>query len=269
MTTNFVHSLELAHDQRLTAFRTAQAGARHGAKREASRGDEGGGEAGHPPPIGDKLRAAVDAGSIHSFVSGLGGDAMSDVLYSTQLAQRAASAKFDRFKATREWYGVYLDVLERLGWAGEGLAFNQRDTLAGEFRMDRAALDVIAAVAAGGQLAILVKTLDAMKMLGEGDRPLRIFDLQALGELSGNFQIGAAQRGDNGATSPALGAFHFRAADNRRKFLFFGWGARAVEFWTAVSKLTLNPDLYAVHRASVVAKLKADASDYVAALEIK
>ena len=186
-----------------------------------------------------------------------------------QLAQRAASGKFDRFSQTKEWYGVYADVLDRLGWVGEGFAFSQRDTSAGEFRMDRAALDVIATVAAGGQLAILVRTLDALKTLGEGDRPLRIFDLQALGELSGNFQIGAAQKADNGATSMALGAFHFRAADNRGKFLFFGWGAKAVEFWTAVAKLTLNPDLYAVHRAAVVAKLKADAADYIDALEIK
>ncbi len=265
MTRSFVHSLEIARDSRLAELRLPGAESIDEARRGAS--DKR--AAGQPPPIGDKLRAAVDAGSILSFVSGLGADAMSDVLYSIQLAQRAASGKFDRFKATREWYGVYVDVLDRLGWAGEGFAFSQRDTLAGEFRMDRAALDVIAAVAAGGQLAILVKTLDALKTLGEGDRALSIFDLQAMSELSGNFQIGAAQKADNGATSLALGAFHFRAADNRRKFLFFGWGAKAVESWTAVSKLTLNPDLYAVHRKAVVAKLKADASDYIDALEIK
>jgi hypothetical protein len=191
MAESFVHSLDIMRDSRLIQFRREEVKRGFEPRRGTS---EGAAEAaGQPPPIGDKLRAAVDAGSILSFVSGLGADAMSDVLYSTQLAQRAASAKFDRFKATREWYGVYVDVLDRLGWAGEGFAFNQRDTLAGEFRMDRAALDVIAAVAAGGQLAILVKTLDALKTLGEGDRPLRIFDLQAMGELSGNFQIGAAQ----------------------------------------------------------------------------
>ena len=97
-------------------------------------------------------------------------------------------------------------MLDRLGWVGEGLAFSQRDTSASQFSMDKAALDVIATVAAGNQLAILVKTLDALKKLGEGDRSLRIFDLQAMQELSGNFQIGAAQQAENGATSMALGA---------------------------------------------------------------
>ncbi len=165
--------------------------------------------------------------------------------------------------------GAYVDVLDRLGWVGEGLAFSQRDTSAGAFSMDKAALDVIAAVAAGGQLALLVKTLDALKKLGEGDRPLRIFDRQAMQDLSGNFQIGAAQRADNGATSMALGAFHFRASDNRGKFLFFSWGAKSVAFWTAVRKMTLNEALYADHRDAVIARLKADASDYIDALEIK
>jgi hypothetical protein len=263
MTKSFVHSIELASDERLAAFRLATPWAADAARR----GD--GAETDHPLQGSDKLRAAVDGGSIVSFVAGLNAEQMSDVLYSTQLAQRAASAKFDRFAATREWYGAYIDVLDRLGWVGEGLAFSQRDTSAGQFSMDKAALDVIATVAAGNQLAILVRTLDTLKKLGEGDRPLRIFDLQAMQELSGNFQIGAAQKAENGATSMALGAFHFRASDNRGKFLFFSWGAKAVEFWTAVRKMTLNDALYGTHRDAVIARLKADAADYIDALEIK
>ncbi len=265
MTTSFVHSLDLAFDARLVAFRPD-------AHAEDLMGMRGGAEPGAgaaaSPPNSDNLRAAVDAGSIVSFVSGLSAEETSDVLYSTQLAQRAASAKFDRFAATKDWYGVYLDVLDRLGWAGEALAFTERKTLAGKFSMDRSALDVIAAIATGAQLAILVKTLDTLKKLGEADRPLKIFDLQAMREASGNFQIGAAQKADNGSVSVALGAFHFRASDDRGKFLFWSWGAEEVSFWTAVRKMTLNADLYAVHRPAVVAKLKADAADYVDELAI-
>ena len=106
------------------------------------------------------------------------------------------------------------------------------------------------------------------RLLGEGDRALRIFEIQAAKDLSGNFQIGAAQKADNAALSLALGAFHFETNDHRGKFLFFAWGAEEIRFWTAVCKMTLNRDLYSVHRRAVVAKLKADAADYVAELEI-
>ena len=172
------------------------------------------------------------------------------------LSNSAASAKHDRFAAIEAWYGVYVDVLERLGWAGEAFAFVEAKSASGTLKMDRAALEVIQAIATGGQLAILVETMETLKKLGDCDRPIRIFDIQARQDLSGNFQIGAAQKGDNGAISVALGAFRFSASDNRGTFLFWNWGAEEVKFWTAVQKLTLNPDLYGVHRAAVVAKLK-------------
>jgi hypothetical protein len=264
MADSFVPSLEIAHDARLTPWRlpTVELGI------DARRGKAEAAPIEAPPAIGDNLRAAVNAGSILSFVSGLNAREMSDVLYSMQIAQRAASAKHDRFAATEAWYGVYVDVLERLGWAGEAFAFVEAKSASGTLKMDRAALEVIQAIATGGQLAILVKTMETLKKLGDGDRPIRIFDVQARQDLSGNFQIGAAQKGDNGAISVALGAFRFSASDNRGTFLFWSWGAEQVKFWTAVQKMTLNPDLYTVHRAAVVAKLKADAADYVAELEI-
>jgi hypothetical protein len=49
--------------------------------------------------------------------------------------------------------------------------------------MDKSALEIIAAIATGNQLAILVKTLETLKKLGEKDRPLEIFDLQAMQDL--------------------------------------------------------------------------------------
>ena len=45
-------------------------------------------------------------------------------------------------------------------------------------------------------------------------------------------------------------------------------GAEEIHFWTAVSKATLNRVLYSVHRQAVIAKLAADAPDYVANLDI-
>ena len=266
MTKSFVPSLKIAHDDRLIpppVRRAKGMAATRGDKFERADVPEA------PPAIRDNLRAAVNAGSILSFVTGLSAEEIVDVLYSTQIAQRAASAKHDRFAATEDWYGSYVDVLERLGWVGEAFAFSEAKSASGKLQMDRAALDVIQAIASGGQLAILVKTMETLKKLGKNDRPLRIFDIQARQDLSGNFQIGAAQKGDNGAVSVALGAFRFRVSDNRGVFLFFGWGAEEVKFWTAVRKMTLNRDLYAVHRAAVIAKLKADAANYVDELSIK
>ncbi len=76
MARSFVHSLDIAHDGRLAQFRVAEAKHEFAPRRGPS---EDRAESDRPPPINDKLRAAVDAGSIVSFVSGLGAEQMSDV----------------------------------------------------------------------------------------------------------------------------------------------------------------------------------------------
>ena len=258
---NFVKTAELA---RLDRADTGETEPVFEALLRRSLGDQ-------PPPadgFGNGLRAAVNAGSILSFVADLTPEEKSDVLFSTQFAQRAASAKHDRFGRTDDWYRVYIEVMERLGWTGEGFAFTQRLSSSGEFRMDKSALDVIATIATGNQLAILVKALDTMKSLAEEDGAIRVFELQAVAELSGNYQLGAVQRAENGALALALGGFRFRTDDRRRRVLFWKWGSEEIEFWAAAQKMTLNAKHYTDLRRTVAERLGAEASAYIVGIDI-
>lgn len=67
-------------------------------------------------PLPANLKAAVDAGSLLSFVEGLSVQEREDVLYSVQLAQRAATGQFDRFTQTHLWYQKYSKCWKT--WAG-------------------------------------------------------------------------------------------------------------------------------------------------------
>jgi hypothetical protein len=232
------------------------------------RSAEAGGGAGLAPPVPEDLQAAVDTGSILSFVDGVSGTEKDDVLYSVQLAQRGASGVFDRFTQTEAWYSKYTEILETIGWAGEQFAFARYDQSQGQLHMDQAALSIISAIATQNQLAVLQEALGALKSLAEGDGPMKLFDFHTSAEASGNFQMGAVQKSDNGALSLALGGFHFKANDNRRRFLFFGWGKQDVEFWTGARKLTLNERLYADHRDKVRQKLGAAAADFIEGLTL-
>jgi hypothetical protein len=190
------------------------------------------------------------------------------VLYSVQLAQRAASGSHDRFTETQAWYRKYVEILENLGWATEQFAFTRFDQSEGEFRMDKAALAIITAIATQNQLAVLQQAVSALSRLAEADGTIRLFDFHSSLEGSGNFQLGAVQRGANGALSMALGAFYFRSVDERRRFLFWRWGAQDVHFWTGAQRMTFNADFYARRRADVVAKLEKTASSYIADLKL-
>ena len=212
--------------------------------------------------------AKVDVGSLLSFVDGVEEQEMNDVLYSVQLAQRGATGAHDRFTETQAWYRKYLEILENLGWASEQFAFTRFEQHEGEFRMDQAALAIITAIAMQNQLAVLQQSLAALSKLAEDDHTIRLFDFHSSIQGSGNFQLGSVQRAANGALSMALGAFYFRSVDDRKRFLFFQWGAREVNFWTSAQRMTLNRDFYARRRADVIAKLEADAADFLSELKL-
>ena len=212
--------------------------------------------------------ASVNVGSLLSFVDGVTEEDKNDVLYSVQLAQRAASGSFDRFTQTQFWYQKNTEVLQALGWASEQFSFSLFKQDEGEFRMDQAALGIITAIASQNQLAVLKQAVDALAKLADDDGPITLFDFHSSMQSSGNFQLGAVQRSENGAVSMAVGSFYFHAIDDRRRFLFFRWGARKIQFWTAAQRMTLNKDFYARRRADVIAKLDADAKDFIADLKI-
>lgn len=226
------------------------------------------GEGDGKPSLPTNLQAAVDAGGIVSFVSGVDETEKTDILLSVQFAQRAANAAHDRFAETRAWYGKYCEVLEAVGWATEQFAFAQHQQERGDFSMDKAALAVIAELATGNQLGALTTSISALEQLAESDGAITIFDYHAVADLSGNFQLGAVEKSANGALSMAAGAFYFHAVEMRRKFLFWKWGVNEVNFWTAAQKMTLNTLIYDKVRSMVEQRLGAQARDYVVAVPL-
>jgi hypothetical protein len=216
--------------------------------------------------VGSTKAAAVDAGSLLSFVSGINAQERDDVLFSVQLAQRGASGAFDRFTKTKSWYDKYVEILETLGWTAEKIVFARHEQSQGEVRMDKAALALILAIATQNQLTVLTEAVKALEALAEDDDAISLFDFHTTAKVSGNFQLGAVQKAPNNSLAMVLGAFHFKATDARRRFLFICWGANKVKFWTAAQRITLNATFYAEHRASVQQKLGEKAHDYIGEL---
>lgn len=220
-----------------------------------------------PLPRGS-LQAAVDVGSVVSFVQGVSAEQKDDVLLGVQLAQRGASGKYNRFTQAESWYQLYAEILSNLGWVGEQLAFVKHDKQQGELRMDQAALAIITAIATQNQLLVLQEAIKALSALAEEDGTIRLFDFHSAAQAGGNFQMGAVQKTGNGALSMALGAFHYSSNDTRRRFLFFSWGAQQVNFWTAAQKMTLNEGFYAERREAVRKKLGVAADGFIAGLVV-
>lgn len=213
------------------------------------------------------MQAAVNAGSILAFVDGVTQQAKDDVLFSTQFAQLAASAKFDRFLEVANWYRAYVDWLETLGWVVPHFGIEGFDQKEGELEMHTAALAIMgAALAGGGTLPILTKALDVLKGMADDSNQIKLFDFYSSVQFGGNFQMGEVHQAENGALSIALGAFHFKSVDKRQGFLFVRWGKRTVNFWAGATSITLNETLYEQVRGDVMGALGDRAKSRIAGL---
>ena len=185
-----------------------------------------------------------------------------------QFAQRAASAKSDRFLEVQKWYRDYVECMETLGWVAPHLSFNDFDLDERELKMDAVALEIIAAVATGGQTAILKTTLEALGGLADDSQQIKLFDFHSSVEFGGNFQMSTVQKAENGAVSVALGAFHYKSVDKRKEFLFIRWGKKSVNFWANAQTITLNQTLYAQVRDTVQGALGASAKSLISGVKL-
>ncbi|WP_099767640.1 hypothetical protein [Chryseobacterium sp. 52] len=182
------------------------------------------------------------------------------------MAQRAASKAFPDEEDIFKWYGKYFEVLENVGWVLEGKDFSQFASTHSRFDVHKALLEILGAAVTAGQLAIVMKTLTAIKELAENDGRITFFERNTHTSNKGSFQLGIADE-INGTVSLAANAFILSTETTITKILFFTSAKNEAELHYCLAKATLNSSVYAVYREQIIAKLNNN-SQYIADLEI-
>jgi len=215
----------------------------------------------------DTAGAAVDAGSLVSFVSGVSSMHKSDVLNSTLLAQLAASKKFDRYQAPINWYNFYVNVLSQIGWVVPAFAFRNFTPSNPNFAISEAVLDILGPIATGSEVKILQAALDSLRDNSNNQGALTFFDSQCYPEDLGTFQIFPVSE-DRGQLVMALSAMQFHGEKHVTRFLWWSWSSLKVSLQQSAQKAVLNEDLYRQVRQQVIDKLGIRASQFIADLDI-
>ena len=112
---------------------------------------------------GTQTDAYVDGSSVVSFVGNVDSTARSDVLNSTLLAQLVANKKYDRFEDTKNWYKMYVSVLEKVGWVIQDFNFQQYDIHGANVMVSDVILEVIKSIMSGPEIVAIQAALDALK----------------------------------------------------------------------------------------------------------
>jgi hypothetical protein len=199
--------------------------------------------------------AAVDAGSLVSFVADVSEQHRADVLNATLLAQLAANKRFDRERDTENWYTFYRNALEQVGWVVRQQAgFSPFQTNNTSFTADEVIITFMKTVAGEDEVTGLQAALKALKSLDGRDRRVLLFECGSHSARNGNFQISTIGE-SNGIVVMKLGAFFFSTTDTVTRILLLSFPSRSTTFSQGSQVLELNEQVYAPLRQDVINKL--------------
>lgn len=219
--------------------------------------------------VGGQPSAVVNAGSLVGFEAGITDEEQEDILYSLQLAQRAASGVADRFTQIKEWYTEYVRVLGETGWALKNFDLNAQRVDQSDVEVAKAALEILAAAATGPQSAVLLAAVKALQGMAKDDGFITLFEHYGAQGLIGNFQVSDVQRGANRELSIVTGAFQIKMAERQEKLLFVTWHKKGVSVWGSATKASFNRAIYAEVRDTIKQMLGKEARKAIAALPLK
>lgn len=213
------------------------------------------------------MGAAVDAGSLTSFVAGLSALHKSDVLSSMLLAQLTANEEYDRYREMEPWYGVYVETLRRVGWSIPHHEVRRVEPAGRWVVLASTIMRLLAPVASGPEIASVRATLNALKENPKNGDALELFEGESYPETFGNFQVfPAVESGPD--VSMVLLALGFSAPRHVSGFLWHKWASTEVEVFCAVDRCLLDEAVYAGVREAVLEELGGRAGELVRRIEL-
>ena len=205
----------------------------------------------------------VDSGSLVSFTNGVKGQQKDDVLNAALFSQLAAEYQYNRETETTQWYNYYANVMEKIGWVMQDFEFQHYQAGGGKFSMDKVVIEILSAIATGNEIAVAQEVLSALKNLADDDGRIVLFEHHSYNNQAGNFQIMPCNQDESGQVVMAMAGFHFKAKEDRTKFLFFEWDSDGIDIYKSVQVVTLDLDVYSVVRSNIVQRLGDQAKQLV------
>ena len=212
--------------------------------------------------------ALVTGNSVLSFVGGLTPQQKQDVQDCVLFAQMATDKAFPDKKLYRqERFDFYSEVLTLCGWGTTNESMKKVTGLKQKFTMDQVALEIISSVI-GVNKALLDIVTVVFKALQKTPKALALFENEAGGSESGDFQILPCIGTVDGEVVMIKSSFHFTSPKRVTKVLFWEWSHSSVNLYAGASNTTLNQKVYAGVRQTISDKLAFTTKKRIEKIEI-
>jgi hypothetical protein len=207
------------------------------------------------PVVTAKEQSFLAENSIVSFASSISVDARQDILNSLLLAQLAANHTVGEDKEdVIRWYQTFLDVLQKTGWIMAGKDKQTYSSKSGLYEVENVIIDILSSVFGSGYIAIIQKTLEAIKNLGKDNGRIKAFENNVNRVSKSCFQIALASE-SNGIVSLTIGTFVLDAVNTGNTVLFFAMQKQETTLEYISKTASYNAALNAKSRDVITARL--------------
>ncbi len=189
-----------------------------------------------------------------------------DVFHSTLLARMTADKKQLQDQDQKNWYIVYADTLQSLGWLFEGFCFNRFDNRGKESTVRDAVFHFLSQLLSG-------KELEAMQSFLISDRknkkkPSHFFYDSDRGQRYGKFQVGHASKMQD-SVQLRLVSFYYASEEISRELFYFSRLTETIQIFGATATLVLNKKHFSELREQVIGKLAKQSKQWLEKLQIE
>jgi hypothetical protein len=221
--------------------------------------------------VGSGNQAVVIGSQIAEFSADVPTGLRSHISNSFLLAQLAAKKTIEQSGGgTREWFDRYVEVLNTIGWVGEGISTAEHEVSGDTFQAHKEIIAVVSTAlgAAAAAASIVLAALNGLKEMSKNTPWITLFDQQSQTKTVQQFQISYARAEDGITPTINLASFELSANASVTQILFFKLSSSDAKLHHQQVKLSMNETIFEAVKDVVEDKIAGHITSLVRGIEI-
>ena len=216
-----------------------------------------------------RSQAQVVGSTLFSFAKGVDAETREAISGSALLAQLVANKRSSPTETPTEWYTIYQDVLQNVGWIVQERAWTDYTTEGAAMEVHEKIIEVLTAALGPSVAALtLIKSaVGALKAMQPDSSWLTIFNRESQQAEIGRFQIGLAEIGEEADVYVTMLACLIQAKSSITQVLLFKFRAEHAAFKASNAKLSIDRSALMEVQPAIRTKIRAYQADYVSSIK--
>jgi hypothetical protein len=215
-----------------------------------------------------KTQAQVIGSGLFSFAQGVTEETREAISDSALLAQLVANKRSSAEGAPVEWYAVYQDVLQNLGWLVQDRGWVDYTAEGTAVEVHQKIIEVlqVALGPSAAALTIIKSAIDTLQAMKPDTSWLTIFSRESQHARIARFQVGLVEKGETADVFVTLLACLIEATNSVTQVLVLKFRNENARFSANSAKVSINERAFREILPAVRTKVRAYQADYVSSI---